>query len=262
MKTTINTWRNTVLSSQYFQMLETTPDKIKNTYRGYKHEDRSCSTSFANILWYHLGKEVKSKIGQSDFKVYSFIDLEGNKIDRWSYEGMYIYIHTSFSICRAPIIEYTFNNVREQFKVSSNKPLTEKLIIDLVLGHVNKVHLFKPGVFRDLQIGTNRTKKQTLEFYKNRISKSWREETDRDAAVYDYIEKKFNIICDRWLFKDEDKAYKYCLNYFKSNGKPEKSIYIERFRPYELLEDFDGDIDEAEDLLQEHFDNNPNTIFI
>lgn len=262
MNATINNWRNTVLSSQYYQMLETTPDKIKSRYRGYKHEDKSYSTSFANILWYKLGKEVKSKIGQNDFVVRKFVDLEGNEIDKWNFDGMYIYIHTVFSICRTPEIEYTFNNVRESFKVNSNKPLTEKLIIDFVLKHVNTNHLFKPGIFRDLQIGMNKTKKQTLEFYKYRIAKSWREETDRDTAVYDYIEKKFNLICDRWLFKDEDKAYKYCLNYFKTSGRPEKPIYIERFRPYELLEDFDGDIDEAEDLLQEHFNNNPNTIFI
>jgi len=51
MNATINNWRNTVLSSQYYQMLETTPDKIKSHYRGYKHENKSYSTSFANILW-------------------------------------------------------------------------------------------------------------------------------------------------------------------------------------------------------------------
>jgi hypothetical protein len=245
--------------------MEATSDKILYHQRGYKYDDKPRETSYRNVLWFWINKYFVTMFGRSNFSYYAHFDIYGNPVDSQNRCGNEIYIHTSLSSCFEPEITFSYDNQRYKFRPHSNRVISEDFIKEQVFAYVNKHILFVSGIFRDFQILHNLTKKETIERYRFHLQQKKLEASyyDRTQEVYDYIYKKYNV-CLEHDFGDDDKAYNYVFNMFKSGKEKRKdTCYIRTLRPFEMLDGFDGDIDEIEEYLEENYDYpNDNTIYL
>ena len=244
-----------------------------------KNTERSkfnSSTSYKNIIWYKLSKEFRSKFGD-EFKFYGHFDLKTQKEligdERYNQRAQ-VYIHTAiYSSSSSWSINFTIrrnstNNTEERVSITprSNAPITKEFIIQEVFKYIDEKFLFPKGLFRNFQIAYNSDKKYALMQYKAAMKRQREDikQLDNEGLFEEYLYKKYNFEVASNLFLDRQKIVKHCREYVERYGKPKDTKILAKYDIWEMLNSnrFDGDIDEAEGLLNEDLKRYPNHVFI
>lgn len=261
---TINKQQQFYKTNPTMLYLNSLPDRQGNVNRGYKFRGESRRCPYVNILWGQIDREYE-EAGLKEFQIYTHLDADMNELTDENKFQSHIYIHTGIGSTRAPRIEYTVNfadtSERVYFTPNSNREITKQLVIDLVIQHYKQYFLFPQGLFRSIQNVFLLSKKGAIKKHRW-IHKNYIPDYDRHEDVLEYIFDKFNIEVPYGEFCDEDKVYSYCKKWVEKFGKPEETMYLKRFRPLYLLDGFDGDIDEVENLFHEYMDNVPNNVIL
>ena len=259
---TINKHQQFYKTNPAMLYLKSLPDEKRSRSRGYKFRDEPDRCPYANILWGQICRDYK-EAGLKEFKVYTHLDANLDELKDNEKHLSHIYIHTSLHETRKPRIEYsvrfTDKEDRVSFTPNSNRELSKKLIIELVISHYTKNFLFPDGVFRGIQRFFTLSKIGAIKKYKALNKNPIRY---RHIDVLDYIFDKFNIEVPYFEFDNEDKVYSYCKDWVRKFGKPKETMYLKRFRPLHLLDGFDGNVDEAVELFHECMNDVPSNVIL
>lgn len=278
---TFNNLHNWRTSSQLWNKFDhLTPEQEQRQIHWSGASERSKynrSTSFRNILFYQLGQEFRSQF-KDEFAHRAHYDLftQEKLDDETRFENRaQVYIHTSIrTILDNWSIEFTvrmnglkYGEKRFSFTPRSNAPITVEYIVQATFEYIDKHLMFPKGVFRNFQDGYNCTKEIALRKYKHLMNNE-REIIQDKGGIYserifsEYLLKRYNFDVSYDLNADRQVIVKRCIEYVKANGKPEETLTLSQFRPLSILDGFDGDIDEVEDLLDEHLEDNPTVIYL
>ena len=234
------------------------------------------STSYRNIIWYKLSKEFRTKLGE-EFSLREHYDLKTQKEligdERFNQQSQ-VYIHTSIHPSSGKwTIDFTIraNGIKDtethcSITPRSNAPITKEFIIQEVFKYIDKQFLFPVGLFRELQLVWNSDKKYALRAYKRMMDREREDiKLNNNGVMFDeYLYKRYNFEVASNLFLDQQTIVKHCRRYVEQYGKPEDTKILAKYDIWDILDPscFDGDIDEAEDLLTEDLRQYPNHVFI
>jgi hypothetical protein len=274
----LHNWRRT---SQLWQVMDgLTPEQqrrqVNYDYINHKGEQVRRSTSFRNMIWYDIAKEFSTKLGE-EFSLHGHFDMktrrELTEDERFSQQAK-VYIHTSIHPASgAWKIDFTIKvrsieNTEQRFSITprSNAPITKEFVIQEVFKYIDKQFLFPEGLLRNFQLAYSSDKKYALMQYRYAM-KQQREDirSNNNEIVFDqYLLKRYNFEVASNLFMDRQTIVRHCRKYVEQYGKPEETKILAKYDIWDILDPscFDGDIDEAEDLLTEDIKQYPNHVFI
>ena len=167
-----------------------------------------------------------------------------------------IYIHTSLSICWSPKIEFSIGGNRFSFWPRSNKEITHDSVIEMVLNYINNVVYYPENTNYGAIQRLHCVKKADLVIFLKSNKRKDCYHVDSMRA----IKRKFGYFTNEW--HDTGDFVKLASKLFKERGKG-KNEEISIFK-FEFPQDFDGDIDELEDVFNEQYEDQllKNTILV
>jgi hypothetical protein len=273
----LHNWRQT---SQLWQVMDNLTTEQERRYIHWaKDTDRykfDSNTSYKNILWYKLANEFRTKLGE-EFKFYGTFDLKTQKEligdERYNQQAQ-VRIHTAiYPSSGSWSIQFTIrcnstNSTEQRVSITprSNAPITKEFVIQEVFKYIDKQFLFPVGLFRNFQLAYNSDKKYALMQYKAAMKRQ-REDIktpDNEGVFEEYLYKRYNFEVASNLFLDQQTIVRHCRQYVEKYGKPEETKILAKYDIWDIINPshFDGDIDEAEDLLTEDLKQYPNHVFI
>ena len=260
MNATFNQLHNWKQTSYNWYLINNMPEDKRNLDRNFKDYGRS---PYVNVFWREISKEFKNKFGD-EFKYYAHFDLFTKEPVGICYQYPSVYIHTSIVSCLEHQISFEVCGIRfkdgynrKGFYITpkTNIPITKEYIKKEVFNYIEKNILFPKGFFRDIQQAKNCCKSDVKTHYKNWLHR------EKEIDIYDYeirkyIERRYRICIDESIYvTDWNDVAIFCRNYIKAHGKPKEIKTVYKFRMDGILDNFDGDIYEAEELFWEHVDS-------
>ena len=271
MKATFNQLHNWKQTSEYWQLINNLSNKKKNQRIKYKDGRNGI---YINLLWDQLRKEFNKKF-KSEFSIHKHFDLITQKeVEPNTGVIQTVYIHTSLCSCLNHKIDFSidginFNDHNNYFSFTphNNILITKESIRQAVFNYIEENILFPAGTFRDLQLIYGMDKKLTIEYYKTWISNDKKNKSKNDFEYnFDfesYFKRRYNIIPGFDITFESNSFAVFCKSYIDTHGKPETTKTVCKFNTVGLLDNFDGDIDEAEKIFWNYADSfNENTILV
>jgi len=234
-----------------------------------------------NEYWHQLREEMKKHFPITEFDYYGKHYLGGEKVpEEHKHDNVpMVCICTSigmFDFQRHVRFSVQFMDKQIMKKINTgDMEINEKNLISFCCKYAENNFFFPYntglGVYQFLN---NCSKEYAIETLKSliririeKIKNKYENWYTREEIFKKYIEKRFNInICFR--FDDDNKTLneitKYCKNHVKTYGMPKELTNLAKLNPFDILQDFDGSIDEIEPAMRDYINENysENTIFI
>lgn len=163
------------------------------------------------------------------------------------FTGVYMNVKTNCKTIGTP--EYYRDDVYTQFKVSSNKTFEDFNQEEHFLKYLNKVYLYPAGLFREIQLHYNLTKKEVPAKYKELLQASKnakKYELDTNRALVKRLSKKLNIVVDQYEIIQNYKLLKLLNSEVR---QPKKVKAVKAPSMFELLEDATYNYDTEDEIL-------------
>lgn len=179
------------------------------------------------------------------------------------FTGVYMYIRTNCKAVGAP--EYYRDDIYTKFKVSSNKTFEDFNQEDHFLKYLNKVYLLPEGLFREIQLAYNLTKKEVPARYRELLQESKnakKYEVDTNRALVKRLSKKLNIVVDQYEIIQNYKLLKLLKTEPRQRNKVKA---VKAPSMFDLLEDASWQHDTEDGILgyaEEVLDNYKGIILI
>ncbi len=158
-----------------------------------------------------------------------------------------VYIHTSLSTCWMPKIEFAIGGNQYSFWPRSNKEITRESIRQMVIEHINNVVYYPENTnYGAIQRLYCIKKTDLVKVLKNQ---RYKESPASDSDAMNAIKRKYGYFTSEWT-EPRDFA-RTAAKLFKQFGKG-KNTEVAKFR-FDSDIEFDGDIDELEDVFNEQW---------
>ena len=188
---------------------------------------------------YHTANKPEVKVWLRD--IYFIIST---KIE---FTGVFMYVRTNCKAIGAP--EYYRDSIYTKFKVSSNKTFEDFNQEDHFLKYLNKVYLLPEGLFREIQLAYNLTKKEVPAKYRELLQESKnakKYEVDTNRALVKRLSKKLNIVVDQYEIIQNYKLLKLLNSEVR---QPKKVKAVKAPSTFDILEDASRQYDTEDEIL-------------
>jgi hypothetical protein len=237
--------------NKYWKLLKRTI-VVKN-----RNWDTDIITFQSNSRYYYAHKEFKRRFGDIAKHTHHKVEFEGYFWGYWTTIEIDGTVRINLNDCRIdddtwfrrlPFIDDW------QLNFNYTGKLCEENYHQTVIKEINK-YLYAPGKFRDIQLYKNCTKSDVKRYYKYWMQDKTMQDYD-EYEIEKHIRRYYNIDISGVYFQD-------AINWIQKKGKRFKTLVKLCKFDYSFMWDFDGDIDEAEELFWDEMDQYPkNAILI
>ena len=203
-----------------------------------------------NGCYWEIGQDLGRKFGYNGFSCHFHLDaITGQRVrrdDDGFFPGTYlVYVHTYFSTCWLPEIEFTvrLGHTEKLVKLTprSNMEITPKNVEKIVRQWLSKNYFLEGSKYRMACIWSAGDKTKV----KDLLLKAWRmrDNVVPDNGILKAIRRKYNV--------GGYVPYEEMIKYGRSRRSSKKFVSLARFNIWEAM-DYLGDTDDVEGALAEY----------
>lgn len=251
----INSWCKNNVLIDFYENLPREKEKYYNTSRG-------AIPIFKNCIY----GSIQSELNEMIYGKRSFC-WRGNNYLKFEFYGHDINLYVDYRFTGVYLVFYSYS-LREFINQRSVLIKSNSLCNSFnALEYFDKIilpkYFYTDGVLKNIQLSYNCDKKEAVRKYKllkaetNKVPDWWEGATDINKALRNRVKKKLNIFIPDEIWATD----KLCLKILKDFKRCKVRQTVKKIDLYDLLDGFDGDIDEAETLLNQNT-SEKNVIYI